>query len=75
MSVCAGKTKCEIYRQKKYCRKNANVDENHECVGCRHAKRQCEVGHCVFGSHGMCMMEQANYVEVKPDVYGKNRMA
>ena len=54
MSVCAGKTKCEIYRQKKYCRKSANVDENNECVGCRHAKRQCDVGYCVFSVNGWC---------------------
>lgn len=54
MSVCIGKIKCEIYREKRFCSKAAAVDENHECVGCRHAKRQCDVGHCVFSVNGMC---------------------
>lgn len=57
MSVCAGKTECEIYRQKKYCRKAGAAPENYECSACRHAKRQCEVGHCVFSVNGMCKLE------------------
>ena len=61
MSVCAGKTKCEIYRQKRYCRKTWVLPENYECAGCRHAKRQCDVGHCVFSINGMCKLQEVKY--------------
>lgn len=54
MSVCAGKVKCEIYREKRFCRKSTAVGENCECVGCRHAKRLCDVERCVFSVNGMC---------------------
>lgn len=56
MSVCAGKTQCEIYRQKKYCRQERAQGEYLECVGCRHAKRQCEIGYCVFDANGLCKL-------------------
>ena len=59
MSACVGKTKCEIYRQKKYCRNGKAAGENRECVGCRHAKRQCDVGYCVFDVNGMCKAMEA----------------
>ncbi len=61
MSVCAGKTKCEIYRQKKYCRKTGALPENYECAGCRHAKRQCEVAHCVYDATGRCKLQEVKY--------------
>lgn len=34
--------------------KRKAAGENRECVGCRHAKRQCDVGYCVFDVNGMC---------------------
>lgn len=59
MSMCAGKIRCEIYREKKFCGREGVSDEDHVCMGCRHAKRQCEVGRCVFEVNGMCcMMEE-----------------
>ena len=59
MSACVEKTKCEIYRQKKYCRNGKAAKENCECVGCRHAKHQCDVGDCVFDVNGMCKAMEA----------------
>ena len=56
MSVCAGKVKCEIYRQKKYCRKSTAADDSHECVNCRHAKRQCDVEYCGLDIAGVCQV-------------------
>ncbi len=47
MSQCAGKTICEIYRDKKYCRKE-NARSNDEICNCRHAVMLCEVSRCVF---------------------------
>lgn len=62
MSVCAGKVLCEIYREKRFCRKAAAVGEGFECVGCRHAKRQCDIGDCIFSINNWC---KALGVEVK----------
>ena len=54
MSACAGKINCEIYRQKKYCRKAEAAEEDRECKGCRHARRQCDVEYCPFEVNGAC---------------------
>ena len=45
MSYCGGKVCCEIYREKKYCRKGDHADEGKPC-DCRHAKWACEVNEC-----------------------------
>lgn len=69
MSACAGKINCEIYRQKKYCRKAEAAEEDRECKGCRHARRQystshcrlawrqCDVEYCPFEVNGACKLE------------------
>lgn len=44
MSMCEGNIYCEIYRNKKYCHRTEAASEYRECIGCRHAKRRCEVG-------------------------------
>ena len=44
MSMCAGRTHCEIYRDKKYCH-SSNCTMNNVC-NCIHAVHKCEVGHC-----------------------------
>ena len=52
MSMCAGAILCDIYRDKKYCRK---VDEKQDARGrcdCRHARLTCEVGPC--GMESVC---------------------
>lgn len=46
MSICAGRTYCEIYRDKKYCR-SSNCEMNGIC-NCIHVVHKCEVGHCPF---------------------------
>lgn len=50
MSMCAGKTECEIYRDKKYCRKAVDKLNGYDgiCYDCRHAVQPCKVGHCFF---------------------------
>ena len=45
MSWCGGRVYCEIYRQKKYCRRGDHAEEGKPC-DCRHAKWGCEVGAC-----------------------------
>lgn len=45
MSFCGGKVCCEIYRDKKYCRRGDHA-ENGEPCDCRHAKWACEVDAC-----------------------------
>ena len=48
MSMCAGKIYCEMFRDKKYCRKAPERENyNKECV-CRHARKLCEVETCHF---------------------------
>lgn len=47
MSMCIGQVECEIYRDKRFCRKE-NAKGNHQICECRHAKRLCDVGYCVF---------------------------
>lgn len=54
MSMCEGNIYCEIYRNKKYCHRTEAASEYRECIGCRHAKRRCEVGNCVFEIDGLC---------------------
>lgn len=44
MSTCAGRTYCEIYRDKKYCH-SSNCEMNGIC-NCIHAVYKCEVRHC-----------------------------
>ena len=53
MSFCAGKVYCEIYREKKYCRRGNHADEGKPC-DCRHAKFACEVEECIFADK-MCI--------------------
>lgn len=45
MSWCGGRVDCEIYRQKKYCRRGDHAEEGEVC-NCRHAKYTCEVEDC-----------------------------
>lgn len=45
MSWCGGKVCCEIYREKRFCRRGDHADEGEPC-DCRHAKWACEVGEC-----------------------------
>ena len=44
--MCAGKIYCDIYRDKKYCRRDHKGD--YEKCDCQHAVVQCAVGDCVF---------------------------
>lgn len=46
MSMCAGKTKCEIYRDKRYCRRAEERTGAGGVCDCRHAIRPCEVSIC-----------------------------
>lgn len=46
--MCEGAVYCEMYRDKKYCRRE-NCRSNDECE-CRHAARQCEVEQCALES-------------------------
>lgn len=48
MSCCSGKTECEIYRDKKYCRKLDEKNGLNNVCNCRHAVRRCKVGNCIF---------------------------
>lgn len=45
MSYCGGRVCCEIYRDKKYCRRGDHADNGVPC-DCRHAKWACEVDAC-----------------------------
>lgn len=45
MSYCGGKVCCEIYREKRFCRRGDHADEGEPC-DCRHAKWACEVNEC-----------------------------
>lgn len=51
MSMCAGKTECEIYRDKKYCRKAEDRMNGYDgiCL-CNHAILPCQVKYdrCFF---------------------------
>ncbi len=51
MSWCGGKIECEIYRDKKYCRRRDHADEFTPC-DCRHAKYLCEVEECSMEKNG-----------------------
>ena len=54
MSWCGGRIYCEIYRQKKYCRRGDHAEEGEPC-DCRHAKFACEVEEgCIFADK-MCI--------------------
>lgn len=44
MSICAGKTACEIYRDKKFCRKG---DGRKGVCDCSHVCYPCQVGTCI----------------------------
>lgn len=48
MSMCSGKTLCDIYRDKKYCRKVEEKQNDRGICNCRHAALTCEVGRCVM---------------------------
>lgn len=48
MSMCAGKTKCKIYRDKKYCSKSAEKNGSDGVCVCRHAVRPCDVEICWY---------------------------
>lgn len=52
MGMCAGKTECEIYRNKKYCSKFEEKSDVYGVCACRHALHQCEVGSCVLYLRG-----------------------
>lgn len=45
--MCGGKTKCAIYRDKKFCSKFSERSRNGICE-CRHARLTCEAEHCVL---------------------------
>ncbi len=71
--TCVGKTECEIYRDKKYCRA---VDEKKDLNGacnCNHAVRTCDVGHCSL--EGFCGMKDttslADLIPERKRTYGK----
>ena len=46
MSVCAGKDHCNIYRDKKFCRRAKDLENKNGICDCRHAVPMCEVEHC-----------------------------
>ena len=48
MSMCSGKTLCDIYRDKKYCRKVEEKQDARGICNCRHAALGCEVGKCTL---------------------------
>lgn len=48
MSMCAGKTMCEIYRDKKYCRKFEEKQGQYGVCDCRHAILPCDVDSCYY---------------------------
>lgn len=56
MSTCAGKTCCEIYRDKKYCRKVNEKNGSDNVCNCRHAVRPCDVESCNF--EAFCGMKE-----------------
>lgn len=56
MSMCAGKTYCKIYRDKKYCKKKAEENLYGEC-NCRHAVRKCET-ECGCSMHSICPIKK-----------------
>lgn len=45
MSWCGGRVCCDIYRDKRFCRKASRKDDDTPC-DCRHAKYACEVNEC-----------------------------
>lgn len=45
MSWCGGRVCCEIYRDKKYCRRGNHAADSKPC-DCRHARFACEVNEC-----------------------------
>lgn len=47
MSACTGEDRCEIYRDKKYCKAQDKKNEQGHC-NCRHARYLCEVERCPF---------------------------
>lgn len=57
MSACAGKTCCEIYRDKKYCSKAGEKNGYDNVCNCRHAVRPCDVGRCFY--EDLCGMKEA----------------
>lgn len=52
MSMCAGAIMCDIYRNKKYCRKVDEKQDNRGRCDCRHARLICEVERC--GMESVC---------------------
>lgn len=45
--MCSGKMFCDIYRDKKYCRKD-NQEPNYKQCNCAHAVLKCDVEKCAF---------------------------
>lgn len=45
--ICSGKIFCDIYRDKKYCRKDSRASDFKQC-NCSHAVFECEVGACIM---------------------------
>lgn len=74
MSTCAGKTECEIYRDKKYCRKAIDKLNGYDgiCYACRHATYLCKVGFCPFES--FCGMKDQPSIEECRDLLGDIRV-
>lgn len=53
--MCSGKVLCDIYRDKKYCRKDGRESNSKQC-NCTHAVLTCEVEECAFADR--CMIWQ-----------------
>lgn len=59
MSMCAGAAECEIYRDKKFCRKAEEKQNDRGQCDCRHARRACEVGPCIM--ENICQMKKEGF--------------
>ena len=46
MSMCAGKTDCEIYRDKRFCRRSEVRQDEYRVCRCSHARMPCQIGSC-----------------------------
>lgn len=61
MSACSGKTMCDIYRNKRYCRKLDEKQNDRGVCDCRHAALTCKVDRCVMES--ICGMKDIPSIE------------
>ena len=61
MSGCSGRIRCDIYRDKKYCSKLSEKQNDFGVCHCRHAVRICKVERCGFEE--FCKMKDEPDIE------------